>query len=102
MAAAIVAVLEAEPARRAGPVASQWRSPDSAAANWPASSGVARSDIPVGRTLVAGRLLADRAGTTGGRWYRVACGPRASWMTHVITLRGLALRSVQNPWVILR
>ncbi len=70
-----------------GPAAKRWHTPDSGSANSPAFSAGGRSDIPPCRRPVAGRLLADLAGTTAGKSYMVSSGPRASWMTHVTTSR---------------
>src|ERR1035437_9974678 len=49
-----------------------------ACATSPASSAGGRSDIPARDRPVAGLLLADPAGTTGGRFCMVSFGPLAS------------------------
>jgi len=66
------------PASRADQFSRQWHSPGSGCATSPAPSAGGQPDIPARRRPVAGLLLADPAGTTGGRLCMVSSGPLAS------------------------
>jgi hypothetical protein len=66
------------PASRAGQFSRQRHSLGSGCATSPASSAGGRPDILARRRPAAGLLLADPAGTTGGRSCMVSSGPLAS------------------------
>jgi len=79
MATAIAAVpAVAAPVSRAGQSDTRCCSPGSGRANSLASSAGGRSDTPARGRPVVGLLLADPAGTTGGRFGMVSSEPLAS------------------------